>query len=368
MGAAEDLRRHDEHMAPRRHRLAIVCAAGGVLLLYALGAYFGSRQLRRYAAETARIRHARIASVTTDPTSRPPAETPSSGIAATPVDVRVALNLNRIGAVALKESSWTADFNVSFRWRGDSVAPGKNFRVANGQIEQREKVEGYERGGERYEQHRVVARIAKSFDASRFPFGDEGLSVEIEDSTHGLQALRYVADQRNCGIGPEAMPRNLRLERTLVGVTARRQGTLGDVHSTFFVAMVVGSQSVAIFLSLFQALFAAVAVAFIVFFIKPTQVDPRFGLPVGGFFAAVSNNTAVAGTLPTADRITLAAMINATGLATIFLVLVESAVSLYILDTLGRERLSRYCDRTFFVVVLLGYVAVNLALPLAARG
>ena len=60
-------------------------------------------------------------------------------------------------------------------------------------------------------------------------------------------------------------------------------------------------------------------------------------------------------------------MVNATGLLTIFLVMVESTAALYVEDTLGQERLARFCDRTFFVVVLVGYVAVNVALPLAAR-
>ena len=40
----------------------------------------------------------------------------------------------------------------------------------------------------------MVARIAKPFDPSRFPFGDEGLVVQIEDASHGLVGVRYVAD------------------------------------------------------------------------------------------------------------------------------------------------------------------------------
>lgn len=368
MGAAEDLSARHEPTADRRHRFAIVCAAGAVLLLYAVGGYFGARLLRGYAADTARMRQAMISSLTSAQKARPHAAAPSPDAGARPVDVQVALTVNRIGAVAFKESTWTADFNVSFRWRGDAVEPGKDFRVANGQIDQREKVEGHQRGGERYEQYRVVARIAKSFDASRFPFGDEGLAVEIEDSTHGLNALRYLADESHSGVPPEAMSPHMRLQQKLVGVTVRRAESPHEAHSRFFLAMLIGTKSAPIFLSLFQALFAAVAVAFVVFFIKPIHVDPRFGLPVGGFFAAVANNTFVAGALPPAERTTLAFMVNAAGLSTIFLILVESAVSLYILDTLGRERLSRFCDRTFFAVMLLGYVAVNVALPLSARG
>src|SRR4029077_9381060 len=102
------------------------------------------------------------------------------------------------------------------------------------------------------------------------------LILEIEDATR-LEALRYVADESASGVNPEAMSRHVRLARTLVGVTVRRQGPARDAHSQFFLAMVIASNSASIYLNLFQALFAAVAVAFIVFFIKPIHVDPRFG-------------------------------------------------------------------------------------------
>ena len=125
MGAAEDLSARDEAAALRRRRHVIVCAAGGVLLLYALGGYYGARLLRRLRGRTARTQQARIVSLTTDPTTHPPtaAPPPRSGPAANPVDIKVALTVTRIGSVALKDSSLTAEFDISFRWRGDAVAP-----------------------------------------------------------------------------------------------------------------------------------------------------------------------------------------------------------------------------------------------------
>ena len=59
-------------------------------------------------------------------------------------------------------------------------------------------------------------------------------------------------------------------------------------------------------------------------------------------------------------------MLNMVGLATIFLTLVQSTISLYLYDTLGLEKLSRFFDKVSFVVFLAGFAAINLALPLAA--
>ena len=116
-----------------------------------------------------------------------------------------------------------------------------------------------------------------------------------------------------------------------------------------------------------KAHFASVSVALMALFIKPIHIDCRCGLPVGGFFAAVGNGIFVGTLLPQADRFTLSDMVNATGLLTIFLIMVQSVMSLHIYDTMGNERLSRLFDRVSFAVLLIGYAAVNLALPLSAR-
>jgi hypothetical protein len=361
-------------ISPQGHRFVILWAAG-LLLLYALGGYFGANLLRGYAAETARVRQANIEALTTGADSPTPAAGALSS--AKPVDVRVRLSMNRIGEFDMKESVWTGDFALSFRWTGDAVNPGKDFRIVNGQITQREMEKSYERGGERFEEYRVVAQMTKPFDASRFPFGDEGLLVQVEDATHGLDSLRYVADVQNSRVGSESIPRIMKLARTLAGVQVRSSGPgLSDpagprsdteAYSRFFFAMLIAPNSLGIYQRMFQALFASVAVSLIALYIKVNSIDCRFGLPVGGFFASVSNNIFVATLMPHADRITLTDMINTISMLTIFLVLVQSVISLYIFDNMSRQRLSQFFDRVSLAVFLPAYLVINLILPFAAR-
>lgn len=73
------------------------------------------------------------------------------------------------------------------------------------------------------------------------------------------------------------------------------------------------------------------------------------------------------GFLPRAGSLTLSDMINSLSLLTIFLVLVQSVIALYVFDTLGREQVARKFDRICFVVILVGYAVVSVALPLVAR-
>ena len=189
--------------------------------------------------------------------------------------------------------------------------------------------------------------------------------------------MRYVADEQGSGINRLRVPQNLKITKSLMTVKLHSYGSrrgdprfspnASDVHSQFIYAMLVSPPSTALYIKMFQALFASVAVALIALFIKASMIDCRFGLPVGGFFASVANNIFLAGVLPPGWGITITAMVNAIGLFTIFLILVESTISLYILDTRGQDRLSRVLDRVSFVVFLIGYAAVNLMLPLAAR-
>jgi MFS family permease len=107
-------------------------------------------------------------------------------------------------------------------------------------------------------------------------------------------------------------------------------------------------------------------IPFIVFFIRPIHVDPRFGVGVGAAFAAIAKNIYVGASIPATNRFTLMAIVNALGIATLLLTLVQSALSLYSLDTLGQEKLYRVFDKVSFAVFLIGYTVANLMLPLAA--
>jgi hypothetical protein len=361
-------------ITPREFRSVIIWASC-LLLLCLIGGYAGVKQLRGYAADTQQERQAKIAALHVDndnSLSRTYTQEKTK-----PVEVQVALSMNRLGEFALRQNAWTADFNLAFRWQGDAVKSMAGFRIVNGQTLRQELRESNHAGKQHYEMYHVVARMTSAFDAARFPFSDEGLLIQIEDAKRAAGSLRFVADLANTEVGAEAMPRAVKLSKFMAGVNSNpssfaqispgRNGANDHSYSRYYFAMLVTTANIQIYLKMFQALFASVAITFIAFFVKPLHVNPRFGLPVGAFFAAVSNNVYVSTLLPPSDQLTLVDMVNAVGLLSIFFVTVQSAVSLYILDTLGRPQLSRFFDRVYFVVILLGYLSLNLALPLAAR-
>jgi hypothetical protein len=359
----------------RKWCLFVILWAAGILLFYSIVGYVGVRALEGYKSETEKIRQESIKSATTKAAGSTSATKIHPG--PKPLDVLVGIYINNIGEMSLKDSGWSADFDIWFRWTGDGVSPGKNFDIVNGQIDQRDKKEAYVTGRQHYERYRVKARLTKFFDASRFPFSDQGLNIQVEDGAHGAARLHYVADEQGSGINRSGVHQGLVITKSLIAVKLHgyesRRGDPGlpfkasDVHSRLIFAMLVSPPSTAVYVKMFQALFASIAIAFIVFFIKPIHVDPRFGLGVGAAFTAIANNIFVGSILPPSGGMTLAAMVNAIGLATIFLTLVQSAISLYIEDTMGREKLRIFFDRVSCAAFVVGYAVVNLLLPLAAR-
>jgi hypothetical protein len=359
----------------RGGRLLIGAWIVGLLVLYGAVAFFGVSSLHRYRAQAWSKVEALVASAA--PESGAGSSAVGAGGAA-PVDVHVGTYINYIGDLLAAASSFKADFDIWFRWRGEAVSPGEHFQIVDGSVESKEKLDSYTEGDTHYERYRVQARIVTRFDTRRSPFGGGVVGFHIEDGMDGADRLRYVADEDGVGVDRDAVNPKWKIRKATGMVTNHRYPSrFGDlrlaegsseVHSRYSVGVSGAPSGWGIYASLFQALFVAIAIAFVAPFIKPIHVDPRFGLGIGAVFAAIGNNIVAGFALQNAEGITLAQIVNGVGLATIFLTIVQSTVSLYIYDSLGRQRLSRVFDMFCFAAFFVGYLAVNIALPMAARG
>ncbi len=346
------------------YRLVTLWAAV-LILLYIIAGYFAVRQLQSYKAQTARFRQDWIKISMTGQASQ------DSGLISSdqtkPADVNVGIYINHIGEFSPKDNKWTADFDVWFSWTGDQIHPGENFEIVDGQIELKEKIKSSSQGNRQYECYHVQARILKYIDASRFPFNDEELAIQIEDRIDTAKNLRYVADSQKSDVNPQAIRRFLKITKSGAFVKLHNWGTARDIHSRFIYAMLVSPLGIGFYIKMFQGLFASVAIAFIALFLKPTHFGSRFSLGIGAFFAVIGNNISIGSNLFISDKLALTDMASGLGLVTIFFILAQSAVSLYIFDSKRQEKLSRLFDKVSFVVLLLGYVIINMLLPLAAK-
>ncbi|MBA3357325.1 MAG: hypothetical protein H0U18_15585 [Pyrinomonadaceae bacterium] len=306
-------------------------------------------------------------------TKPPPTALPAG---ANPIRVQSGIYVDRIIDLSVKEARWTVDFYLWFRWNGTGVDPGENFQIVDGSIESKEKADEYTSGDERYVLYRVVARITKFFDVSRFPRDDHVLTINIESPASERRELLFVADKESSGVSSRVLiPGYLTYQQAVLEKPHAYRSTHGDprlaagtekVQSQLRMGVWIHRQGLGFYLKMFVALFVAVGVALLAFFIKPTDVDPRFGLGVGALGAVIVNTYVISSLVPDTGVMTLADTVNHVGIVTIFLSLMQSAISLHLYERKGRKTLSRLFDRVSFVVFLAGYSVINLVLPWAA--
>jgi len=224
--------------------------------------------------------------------------------------------------------------------------------------------------------YRVVGRITKFFDVSRFPRDDHVLTINIESPASERHDLVFVADQENSGVSSRVqIPGYSTYREAILEKPHAYTSTHGDprietgtekVQSQLRMGLWIHREGSGFYLKMFVALFAAVGVAMLAFFIKPTDVDPRFGLGVGALGAVIVNTYVTSSLVPDTGVMTLADLVNHVGIVTIVLSLLQSAISLYLYERKGKKALSRFFDRVSFIVFLPGYLVINLILPWAA--
>lgn len=291
---------------------------------------------------------------------------------AAPEQVHVGVYVNQVPALRLKENEFVVDFWVWFRWKSDELDPMAHFELVNGRIDsQSEPYRSELPDGLHYAAARVTATITKFWDISHFPLDDHVLEIAIEDPDNEEFKVRYVADEQNSSIGPDVQvpgwtPRagRPRVEsqayQTNYGDTSLPSGN-ESVYSRFVYPIPIERTGYGYFLKLFFGLFVATAIAFTSFFIKPTDLDPRFGLGIGAVFAAVASEYVVTSSLPDTNLLTMADKLHLLAFGFIFLSIVESTYSVYLFSSgdPAKVRRSIRLDRASFGVMSVCYITLS---------
>jgi hypothetical protein len=364
----------EQSLSQRQRSFLWFWSAGLIFLLFVIG-WSKVSPLWKYKQESVE-RHRALMSRTEEELGTTPPDT-SLPENAHPIPVTVGFYVDRISSLSVKEVSWTVDFYIWFRWTGDSIQPGNNFHVVDGWIESNVKEKMEVNGDEHYERYRVIATITEPFNVSRFPLDEHLLTIRIENPLYQRHQMMFIPDLENTSVSSRLkVPAYEIVGAELVEKPHSYKTTRGDprlphgVKSNYSQARLgLGLRRVGwgYFFKMFQALYVALMIAMLAMFIKPTNVDPRFGLGIGGLFAAVANSYATSSLTPDTGIMTLADMVNGVGVWMILLTVIQSTVSLHIHERLGAEELSRRFDRISFVILAVGCVAINLAMPWAAH-
>ena len=283
--------------------------------------------------------------------------------------IKVGSYVDHIVELSTKDTSWTVDFYVWFRWQEEDLHPGETFQVMDGNILSREKITSLQHGHETYELYRVVAQITKFFNVTRYPRDNHLLTISIEDSSHPWQRLKYVADKDASNISSRVKLPGYKVNKTFIVTkphpykTSRGDPRLKADHMAVYDQLIFGIEisrpDWGLYFKMFQPLFASVAIALLVFFMNPAG-GGRVGLGIGAFFASVASSYVTTTQLPGVGILTLTDMINNMGMLTILLSVFCSVVAMHIARDKKHIELARLFDRVSLLVFVTGYGIANI--------
>lgn len=121
------------------------------------------------------------------------------------------------------------------------------------------------------------------------------------------------------------------------------------------------------FFKLTAALYIATLVSILAFLIRPIDLDPRFGLPIGALFASVASQWVLSEALPDRSGLTLADWLHIASFIVIFLTLLLSVASLHMYEH-GNERQSVRFDKACAATLTVAYALACLVIVALYQG
>ncbi|MBF0273198.1 MAG: hypothetical protein HQL98_14200 [Magnetococcales bacterium] len=316
-----------------------------------------------------------------DPTKVEPGHTPPDPLPEQGdyVKVKIGSYVDSIDSLSIKDSSWSANFYLWFSWNGPKeIDPGSKFVIVDGTIVKKDLLEEYHGSDQtHYQKFRVSAKFLKFFDTMRVPIENHMLNIFIEDGARDGTKLRYVADPTSNISSRVKIPgfnliKNSNTSKPHTYKSSYGDPRKGDTDKKTFTQYVVGIEiqrsGMGVYAKIFISLFAALALALSNFFVKPSDVGPRFSLPSAAFFGAVANSYVANSILPPSGSFGLVDYVAGFGMATIFLTIALSLISNYIFVKKDDKAMAFVLDRIMFFVVGLCCVAANIILPVSAFG
>lgn len=216
--------------------------------------------------------------------------------------------------------------------------------------------------------------MKENWKVTDFPFDKQKLVVHVENSIYDRNSLVFVPDDLGSTYDRELTLDGWHITDFRVTTDLNEYTTVfGDpntdmLHSeyaSFNVEIDIERNAWGLFMKIFIGMYIAFMISVLSFTTQPAELEPRFGLPVGGLFAAVGNKYIIDSLLPESSTFTLVDSLHATTFLAIFATLSVSAISLHYHDR-GKLTSSHTVSYWGSRVVILAYVVINAILIISA--
>jgi hypothetical protein len=224
--------------------------------------------------------------------------------------------------------------------------------------------------GKTWQLMKMKCTMKQNWEVNDFPFDKQHLTVRVENSVYDNTRLVYELDQSGSTYDRELTIDGWHISNFNVDTSVNEYTTVfGDpssdmLHSeyaSFNINMDIERDAWGLFAKIFIGMYIAFLISIISFSLRPSELEPRFGLPVGGLFAAVGNKYIIDSLLPESTSFTLVDTLHTITFLGILGTLLVSAISLKYFDN-GQLEKSIAANRIGSRIVVISYVVINLLL------
>lgn len=289
-----------------------------------------------------------------------------------PDTVKVGAYVISVHDINFHEKEYTARYWLWFVYDNPDFDFATQLDVPNAKMIDKPEIITDSTDGKAWTIMKMKSTMKESWNVIDFPFDKQHLKIQIENSLFDDTRLIFKADHEGSKFDEEDALEGWNVSNFRVSVKSKDYETgFGDkdtkhqVFSSFFIEMDIERNAFGLFMKIFIGMYIAFLIALISFVPHPSEFEPRFGLPVGGLFAAVGNKYIIDSLLPESSTFTLVDTLHALTFFAIFCMLVVSAVCLRLYDNGKKEE----CVRANFLgsrIVFSTYVLANIIFILLA--
>jgi hypothetical protein len=292
-----------------------------------------------------------------------------------PDTVKIGAFINDIYDINLNDKSFSTQFWVWFNYRDSSLHPLETLEIPNAKTVESDLAFTEEKNGMYWAGKKIHATLKRDWEVGLFPFDEQRMTIELEESNSDTSDMVYIADVANTKLDTALKIANWEITGYQLTAKAKKydttygdpslSGSSGYPHAELVIT--IKRRSWGLFFSLFTGLYVAFFISTLVFFIDPVDLDPRFGLSVGAMFAAVGNKYIVDSILPQSTTFTLVDKLHILTYIFLLLCIVLSVISLRIWKNDQITRSQRF-DRRAYIWIMSLYLGINCWLIYSSSG
>jgi len=296
--------------------------------------------------------------------------------APTPPDKQVLVGayINDIQQIDFKTNSYSVDLYVWFRWTNPKLDPAKTMEFMNrfaGGDNVRELVYDEPQklpDGSLYSFVRYQGFFSTKFDLETYPFDSQYLTVVMEDSISDISDEVYAPDGKNSiAIDPEITLPGFKVGKPEMKVTTNTYATNfgyltqpeDDAYSRITLTIPVTRPILALSLKIFVPILLIVICASLVFFIRPSYVEPRVGLGITALLTLVALQLTSSASLPELDYVMMLDKIYLLAYLFIIAIIARVAATSWKGKDPTHEGATIRGDRVWLVGLLAVYLAAD---------